>query len=64
MVDQGTHKTPDLTAVLSKWDLIGYPFTYGLYLRSTQEHVTPIERIPVSQLRTRASDRRRYPLRS
>jgi hypothetical protein len=46
VVEEGTHKTPDLTAVLPEWDPIGNRVSYGLYRRYAQEHITRLERIP------------------
>jgi hypothetical protein len=48
VVEQGTHKPLDLTAVLPQWELIGEVLSYGLYWRQVREHITPIERIPES----------------
>src|SRR5450759_2570063 len=51
VVKQGTHKPVDLSAVLSRVELIGIVLTYGLYRRRTEEHITLIERIPGSPFR-------------
>ena len=46
MVEQGTHKSVLRCAVLSRVGTTHNRVTYRLYRLLTQEHITPIERIP------------------